>query len=74
MFIFGKIKHQNVFDVILESQKEFLDYKKWKVKKVEKSEFFIRGLVHGFDKKFEFFSFFIYCRLNRPGKRFCQYS
>ena len=74
MFIFGKIKHQNVFDGILESQKEFLDYKKWKVKKVEKSGFFIRGLVHGFDKKFEFFSFFIYCRLNRPGKRFCQYS
>ena len=73
MFIFGKIKHQNVFDVILESQKEFLDYKKWKVKKVEKSGFFPRGLVHGFDKKFEFFSCFIYCRLNRPGKRFCQY-
>ena len=57
VFIFGKINHQNVFDVILESQKEFLDYKKRKVKKVEKSGFFIRGLVHGFDKKFEFFFF-----------------
>ena len=47
-----------MFDVIVESQKEFLDYKKRKVKKVEKSGFFVRGLVHGFDKKFEFFSFF----------------
>ena len=27
-FIFGKINQQNVFDVILESQKAFLDYKK----------------------------------------------
>ena len=34
---------QNVFDVILESQKAFLDYKKQKVKKVEKSGFFQRG-------------------------------
>ena len=30
VFIFGKINHQNVFDVILESQKTFLDYKKAK--------------------------------------------
>ena len=40
VFIFGKINHQNVLDVILESQKSFLDYKKQKVKKVEKSGFF----------------------------------
>ena len=53
--IFGKINQQNVFDVILESQKAFLDYKKQKVKKVEKSGFFPRGLVHCFGKKFEFF-------------------
>ena len=36
-FIFGKISQQNVFDIILESQKAFLDYKKQKVEKVEKS-------------------------------------
>ena len=41
--IFGKINHQNVFDVILESQKTFLDHKKQKVKKVKKSGFFQRG-------------------------------
>ena len=57
--IFGKINQQNVFDIIPESQKAFLDYKKQKVKKVEKSGFFPRGLVHGFGKKFEFFSFFL---------------
>ena len=55
--MFGKINQQNVFDVILESQKAFLD-KKWKVKKVEKSGFFPRGLVHGFGKTFKFFFFF----------------
>ena len=43
VFIFGKISQQNVFDVVLESQKAFLDYKKQKVKKVEKSGFFQRG-------------------------------
>ena len=47
-----------MFDIILESQKAFLDHKKQKVKKAEKSGFFPRGLVHGFGKKFEFFFFF----------------
>ena len=28
VFVFGKINQQNVFDIILESQKTFLDYKK----------------------------------------------
>ena len=37
VFIFYKISQQNAFDVILESQKAFLDYKKQKVKKVEKN-------------------------------------
>ena len=37
VFIFDKINHQNVLDVILESQKVFFDYKKQKVKKVKKS-------------------------------------
>ena len=48
VFIFGEINQQNVFDVILESQKAFLHHKKQKVKKVEKLGFFPRGLVHGF--------------------------
>ena len=39
VFIFGTINQENVFDVILESQKPFLDYKKQKVKKVKKSGF-----------------------------------
>ena len=43
VFIFGKINHQNVFDVFLESQKSFLHYENQKVKKVEKSGFFQRG-------------------------------
>ena len=58
--IFGKINQQNVFDVILASQKAFLDYKKQKVKKVEKSGFFPRELVHGFGQKFEIFSCFYF--------------
>ena len=59
--MFGKINQQNVFEVILslESQKASLDHKKQKVKKVEKSGFFPRGLVHGFGKKFEFFFIFL---------------
>ena len=46
VFIFGKISQQNVFDVILESEKAFLYYKKQKVKEVKK------WLVQGFGKKF----------------------
>ena len=41
--ILGKISQQNVFDVILDNQKAFLDYKKQKVKKVEQLGFFQRG-------------------------------
>ena len=41
--ILGKISQQNVFDVILDNLKAFLDYKKQKVKKVEKLGFFQRG-------------------------------
>ena len=55
VFIFCKISQQNVFDVILESQKAFLDYKKQKVKKVEKTGIFPKGLGHGFGKKLEIF-------------------
>ena len=40
LFIFGKISQQNVFDDILERKKTFLDYKKQKVKKVKKWDFY----------------------------------
>ena len=42
-FYIWQDQQQNLFHVILESQKAFLDYKKQKVKKVEKSGFFQRG-------------------------------
>ena len=62
-----------MFDVILESQKSFLDYEKQKLKKVEKSGFFQRGLSMVLVKNLKFFSSF-YHRLNRPGTCFCCYS
>ena len=39
VFIFGKIREENVFDDILERRKAFLDYKKQKVKKVKNGIF-----------------------------------
>ena len=39
LFIFAKIRWQNVFDDILERKKAFLDYKKHKVKKVKNWDF-----------------------------------
>ena len=43
LFIFGKIREENVFDDILERKKAFLDYKKQKVKKV-KNWYFSKGV------------------------------
>ena len=40
VFIFGKIREENVFNNILERKKAFLDYKKEKVKKVKNWDFF----------------------------------
>ena len=39
LFIFGKIRDENVFDDILERKKAFLDYKKQKIKKVNNWDF-----------------------------------
>ena len=39
VFIFGKIREENVFDDILERKKALLDYKKQKVKTVENLDF-----------------------------------
>ena len=44
VFISGKINHQNVFDVILESQKTFLDYKKTESLKSQKIRIFPKGV------------------------------
>ena len=43
VFIFGKIREENVFDDILERKKAFLDCKKQKVKKV-KNWYFSKGV------------------------------
>ena len=66
LFIFGKMREENVFDHILEMKKAFLDYKKQKVKTV-KIGIFPKGLVHGFDKKFENFPSFYFWQ-NARGK------
>ena len=39
LFIFGKIREENVFDNIRERKKAFLDYKKQKVKTVKNWDF-----------------------------------
>ena len=39
LFIFGKMREENVFDDILERKKAFLDYKKQKVKTVKNWDF-----------------------------------
>ena len=43
LFIFGKISWQNVFDVILESKKVFLDSKITKLRKL-KIRYFSKGV------------------------------
>ena len=39
LFIFGKMREENVFNNILQRKKAFLDYKKEKVKKVKNWDF-----------------------------------
>ena len=39
LFIFGKIREENVFDDILERKKAVLDYKKQKVQKIKNWDF-----------------------------------
>ena len=59
LFIFGKIREENVFDDILKRKKAFLDYKKQNVKK-SKIRIFPKGLVHGFGQKIEIFPSFYF--------------
>ena len=50
VFIFGKIRQENVFEDILERKKAFLDSKIKKLKK-SKNQDFSKGVLHGFGKK-----------------------
>ena len=50
LFIFGKIRKENVFDNILERKKAFLYYKKQKVKK-SKNWHFSKGVTPWFWSK-----------------------
>ena len=67
--IFSKINQQNVFNVILESHKAFLDYTKHKVEKVEKSGFFQRDQSMVLVKKFEIFPCFYF--LQKTASQMC---
>ena len=58
LFIFGKIREENVFDDILERKRAFLDSKIRKLKK-SKNHDFSKKLVHGLVKNLEFFHVFI---------------
>ena len=66
VFIFGKIRKENVFDNILERKKLFYTIKNKRLKS-SKIGIFPRGLLHGFDQKFENFPSFYYWQ-NQPAK------
>ena len=51
LFIFGKIRKENVFDNILERKKLFYTIKNKKLKS-PKIGIFPKGLLHGFGQKF----------------------
>ena len=71
--ISSKIVVQNVSCDILERKKNhFLNYKNNKLKKVRRTDFFFKRIVHGFVQKCEFFC--VYLRQNRPGKCVLLYS
>ena len=66
LFIFGKIRKENVFDNILERKKVFYTIKNKKLKS-PKIGIFPKGLLHGFGQKFEFFFYYYYWQ-NQPAK------
>ena len=63
LFIFGKIREENVFDDILERKKAFLDYKKEKVKKVENWDFSKGDSPWFLVKNLKFFHLFIFGKM-----------
>ena len=68
LFIFGKIREENVFDDILERKKAFLDYKKQKVKKVQNWDF-SKGVGPWFWSKIWNFSIFLF--LAKSERKMC---
>ena len=63
LFIFGKIREENVFDDILERKKAFLDHKKEKVQKVKNCDFSKRGQSMVLIKKLKNFYLFIFGKI-----------
>ena len=63
LFIFGKIREENVFDDILQRKKAFLDYKKEKVKKVENWDFSKGGKSMVLIKNLKTFHLFIFAKI-----------
>ena len=66
VFIFVKIRQENVFEDILGRKKSFFRLKIRKLKK-SKSRDFPKRIVHGFDKKFAIFPSFYFWQ-NQKGK------
>ena len=52
VFILGNIGQENVFQDILEGKDAFLGYENKKLKKSKNSDFFAKGVAHGFGLKF----------------------
>ena len=59
LFFLGNIRHENVFDDILERKNAFLSYKNKKLKR-RKINIFPKGLTHGFGLKMAIFSNFFF--------------
>ena len=65
LFIFGKIREENVFDHILERKKAFLDCKKEKVKKVKNWDFSKGASPWFLVKNLKFFHLFIIVKISQ---------
>ena len=65
LFIFFKIRQENVLDDILESKKTFLDHKKQKVKKVAESAYSHMGYSMALVKNLKFFHLFIFGKIRQ---------
>ena len=65
LFIFGKIRQENLFDNILEGKKAFLDSKIKKLKN-SKNRDFSKGVSPWCGKKFEIFACFYFCHDQQP--------
>ena len=74
LFIYGKISQQKLFDDVLETKKAFWDYKKQKVKKVDKNRDFSKGFSPWiWWKIWNNFSIFLFWQ-SQPAKCVWRYS